>query len=258
MVEGLDGKGHVVVMDNYFSSVGLFTEMAERGIYATGTMRSNRVGIPEEFKDTKSFNGRATQGELEWRMHDSRGIGCVLWKDKRPVLLLSSHAQPIGFPCQPVDVVPHRNGAIRDEIHSSPMHKEYTTYMRGVDVADQLRASYSCQVRSHKWWHCIFYFLLDMTIVNMYIMYLSILGRQRLRKVPITHLQFRTELCHALLQNWNRRDRGERPILANVPVVCCPSYNRKRRKCFLCGKKTNFFVTYVIASSCAYDVGAMR
>jgi hypothetical protein len=191
-------------------------------------------------------------------MHESRGIGCVLWKDKRPVLLLSSHAQPIGFPCQPVDVVPHRNGAIRDEIHSSPMHKEYTTYMRGVDVADQLRASYSCQVRSHKWWHCIFYFLLDMTIVNMYIMYLSILGRQRLRKVPITHLQFRTELCHALIQNWNRRDRGERPILANVPVVCCPSYNRKRRKCFLCGKKTNFFVTYVIASSCAYDVGAMR
>jgi hypothetical protein len=41
MVEGLDGKGHVVVMDNYFSSVGLFTEMASRGIYTTGTMRSN-------------------------------------------------------------------------------------------------------------------------------------------------------------------------------------------------------------------------
>jgi hypothetical protein len=123
-------------------------------------------------------------------MHDSRGIGCALWKDKRPVLLLSTHAQPIGFPCQPVDVVPRQNGAIREEIQSSPMHKEYTTYMHGVDVVDQLRASYSCQVRSHKWWHPIFYFLLDMKIVNMYIMYLSILDRQRQKKVPITHLQF--------------------------------------------------------------------
>jgi hypothetical protein len=39
--------------------------------------------------------------------------------------------------------------------------------MRGVDVSDQLQASYSYQVRSHKWWHRIFYFLLDMTIVNI-------------------------------------------------------------------------------------------
>jgi hypothetical protein len=92
LVDGLDGKGHVVVMDNYFSSIGLFIEMAARGIYATGTMRSNRIGIPEDFKDTKSFNRRATQGQLEWRMHESRGIGSVLWKDKRPVLLISTHA----------------------------------------------------------------------------------------------------------------------------------------------------------------------
>jgi hypothetical protein len=28
MVDGLDGKGHVVVMDNYFSNIGLFTELA--------------------------------------------------------------------------------------------------------------------------------------------------------------------------------------------------------------------------------------
>jgi hypothetical protein len=205
MVDDLDGKGHVVLMDNYFSSIGLFTEMASRGIYATGTMRSNRIGIPENFKDTKSFNRMATQGDLDWHMHESRGIGYVLWKDKCPVPLISTHAQPTGFPCQPVDVVPHRNGAIWEDIHSSPMHKEYTTYMRGIDVADQLRASYSYQVRSHKWWHRIFYFLLDMTIVNMYIMYLSILGRQRVQKVPITHLQFRSELCRALLQNWQGR-----------------------------------------------------
>jgi hypothetical protein len=143
MVDGLDGRGHVVVMDNYFSSVGLYMELASRGIYAIGTMRSNRVGLPEEFKDTKSFGRTATQGDLLWRMHESHGISSILWKDKRPVLLLSTNAQPIGFPCRPVDVVPRRNGAIREDIHSLPMHKEYTTYMCGVDVADQLRASYS-------------------------------------------------------------------------------------------------------------------
>jgi hypothetical protein len=98
MVEGLDGKGHVVVTDNYFSSVGLFTDLATREIYATGTMRSNRIGLPLVFKNLRTWN-RSNQGTLEWRMPSSRGLSSVVWKDKRPVLLLSTHASPIQPPC---------------------------------------------------------------------------------------------------------------------------------------------------------------
>jgi hypothetical protein len=50
---------------------------------------------------------------------------------------------PIGFPCVPRDEVPRRNGAIREKILTSPMLLEYITFMRDVDVADQLCASYS-------------------------------------------------------------------------------------------------------------------
>jgi hypothetical protein len=46
-----------------------------------------------------------------------------------------------------------RNGAVREKIPTSPMLIEYTTFMRSVDVADQLQASYSSQSQSHKWWH---------------------------------------------------------------------------------------------------------
>jgi hypothetical protein len=45
--------------------------------------------------------------------------------------------------CMPRDEVPRRNGAVRENIPTSPMLVEYTTFMRGVDVADQLQASYS-------------------------------------------------------------------------------------------------------------------
>ena len=34
----LDKKGHVVVMDNYFTSIGLFEKLLEKGIYAIGTV----------------------------------------------------------------------------------------------------------------------------------------------------------------------------------------------------------------------------
>ena len=61
-----------------------------------------------------------------------------MWKDKCPVLLISTHAMPIEYPCVPRDEVPRCNGAIRESIETSPMLHEYTTYMREVDVANNL------------------------------------------------------------------------------------------------------------------------
>jgi hypothetical protein len=55
MLEGLWNRGHLVVMDNFFSSIGLFKELLSKGTYACGTMRSNRVGLPTDLKNTNSF-----------------------------------------------------------------------------------------------------------------------------------------------------------------------------------------------------------
>jgi hypothetical protein len=155
LLRGLEEKGHCVVMDNYFCSIPLFEELVRKGIYATGTVRSNRIGLSQHLKNTKSWK-RCEQGHIEWVMHESRTISYVMWKDKCPVLLLSTGANPIEFPYVPCDEVPRRNGAIREQIPTSPILLEYTTFMRGVEVADQLRASYSSQTRSHKWWHRVF------------------------------------------------------------------------------------------------------
>jgi hypothetical protein len=61
-------KGHLLVMDNYFSSIGHFEDLLSRGIYATDTMRTNRIGLPTNLKNTKAFK-RSSQGTTEWRMH---------------------------------------------------------------------------------------------------------------------------------------------------------------------------------------------
>jgi hypothetical protein len=90
----LDNKGHVITMDNFFTSVGLFRDLERRGIYAIGTMRSNRIGLHPDMKKIKEFRRRG-QGDLEWFMHNSRRMCLVLWKDKMHVLLLSTHAPPI-------------------------------------------------------------------------------------------------------------------------------------------------------------------
>jgi hypothetical protein len=193
LLHGLEEKGHCVVMDNFFSSIPLFRDLASKGIYATSTIRSNRIGIPSHLKNTRTWK-RYEQGHLEWAMHGNRGLSCVMWKDKCPVLLIFTHALPVGFPCIPVDKVPRRNGSMRDMDPTSSMLVEYTTFMRSVDVADQIRALYSSQCHSHKWWHRIFWAILDITEVNMYIMYLHACKR-RPNKVPTPVIHFGVQEC---------------------------------------------------------------
>jgi hypothetical protein len=77
-------------------------------------------------------------------------MSSILWKDKKPVLLLSISAILIGFPCVPIDTVPRWNGAVREAIPTSPMHVEYIIHMCSVDVTNQLQASYNIQNWSHK------------------------------------------------------------------------------------------------------------
>ena len=77
MVKGLSNVGHVVIMDNFFSSIGLFKELLKQKIYATGTKQPNCVGLPLDLKNTKSFKN-ASQGTIYWRMHDSRQISCTM------------------------------------------------------------------------------------------------------------------------------------------------------------------------------------
>jgi hypothetical protein len=74
------------VMDNYFTSIELFQKLHVRGIYATGTIRANRIGIPKILADISTMN-KSTQGSLEWRMHDSQTIACVAWRDKKTVCI---------------------------------------------------------------------------------------------------------------------------------------------------------------------------
>ena len=172
-------------------------------VFVIGTVRANRVGIPSALVDTRWWC-RADQGHLEWAMHSSWGMSSVMWKDKCLVLLLSTHALAVGLPSLFLPPkVPRRSGAMYHNIPTFPLLVEYTTYMCGVDVADQLRSSYTIQTKSHKWWHKIFNGLLDISTVNMYIMYLD-RCKQRINPIPypLTHLVFKRKLCEALLLGW--------------------------------------------------------
>ena len=164
-------------------------------------------------------------------MHESHHMTSVVWKDKKFVLLHSTHAISIGYLCMLVPIVSRRNGTVREDVMTSSIHLEYTTHMHGVNVVDQLYASYSTQNCTHKWWHTVFFFSLDMTIINMFIIYLA--EYKRWSKLPISHLQFKVQLCEALLQNWGSR---EYEAYAQSRSYCYPASIAAQRPCVVCNR----------------------
>jgi hypothetical protein len=56
LLHGLHDKGPCVVMDNFFSFVRFFRDLASKGIYATCIIRSNCIGIFSHLKNTRTWN----------------------------------------------------------------------------------------------------------------------------------------------------------------------------------------------------------
>jgi hypothetical protein len=76
-----------------------------------------------------------------------------------------------------------------------------------------------------------YFFLLDMTVVNMFIIYL--VECKRRSKKPINHLQFRVGLCEVLLHQWGPGENQGPPRSINY--------------CYLASKRCRSLVRFAMA-----------
>jgi hypothetical protein len=234
LLVGLENRGHIVVMDNFFSSIPLFVDLLEKGTYATGTVRANRIGLPTALAK-KSLYAKCTQGHLEWRMHKSQKISVIVWVDKKPVIVMSTVAPPIHGPGEECPTVERRVGHVRAPVKTSPMHHQYTRYMRGVDVADQLRGEYSCQVRTQKWWHRLLFFLLDTTVVNMWKLHTQ--QALILETRPLTHKSFQLRLAKVLASHHLRSRKCTSRFNRYDALLHMPMWSHLRKVCVECHRR---------------------
>ena len=140
----IENKEHVI-MDNFFTSVELFQDLEQQGIYAIWTMLSKCIGLHPSIINVKEFKKRLLR-DLDWMMHSLRRLSFVIWKDKQLVLLLSMHSQSITNGDLMSCSMPHCNRKKRPLIPKSPILMKHSTKMYSVDVANQLHSNF----RSHK------------------------------------------------------------------------------------------------------------
>ena len=65
----LVGKHHHIFMDNFFTSPALFRDLLQDGIYACGTVRSNRRGFPQDLKGKRILKNRYTHSTYTHALH---------------------------------------------------------------------------------------------------------------------------------------------------------------------------------------------
>ena len=163
-----DNCNHCLYFDNWFSSLPLVEYLSKRQIWCCGTVRPNRLQNLKMLSDDElKKQGR---GSIDaWHTSDAgTELVCVKWFDNKSVHLLSSFLQ-----AHPVDLVERfdkkQNKTV--EVPRPNIVKQYNKCMGGVDLADMLLALYRIEVKSKKFYHRFIFHLLDICVVNSWILY---------------------------------------------------------------------------------------
>jgi hypothetical protein len=76
---------------------------------------------------------------------------------------------------------------------------DYNKYMGGVDRADQRRANYGMNRKSRKWWHRLFWGMMDIAFVNAHVIYNKLFEEK-------TTLEFRSSISLGFIMTNKKKE----------------------------------------------------
>jgi Transposase IS4 len=180
-------------MDNYFTSVALFSELRACDFGVVGTT-CLYMEFPKPLSELKRFASK-----LDWNTLLAAVVNdtlCLAWQDNNIVLTLSN--------IYTVDKVEDFRAKVRRRPAKTLIHgriirqvfqgqntkkliipcfiDDYNYYMGGVDLANQFREAYETHKPTLRNWWPLFYWLIDVACINAYRLH------HLHEKRPLTHL----------------------------------------------------------------------
>ena len=86
LMDGLFMQGYHLYCDNFYSSPTLFKDLFDKGCFATGTVRENRIGFPSALGN--KMPKKAQRGTIRW--HRDGQLLFVKWRDTKDVCVIST------------------------------------------------------------------------------------------------------------------------------------------------------------------------
>ncbi|XP_062403805.1 piggyBac transposable element-derived protein 4-like [Sardina pilchardus] len=176
------GKGHVLYVDNWYSSPTLFLYLMKRRTGACGTVRANRKGMP-------TFPSKMRKSDVEFKRAGQ--LLAVKWHDKRDVHVLSTVSKAVIADSDKMDYMTGQ----RKSKPSCVL--DYNKHMGAVDRFDMRNSFVECTRKSLKWYKKVFFHLIDCCVHNAQIVYQQATGK------VIQPQAFRDNLMRQLLEQYH-------------------------------------------------------
>lgn len=185
-------EGSIIVTDNYYTSIDLAKELLKKKIYLVGTIKKNAKGLDKEWiqKYSKGSN-KLEKGEWEWLM--IQNISSFIWHDTKITTMISSYPGAVGndedHPFNST-IERKKKGEIIERSCPS-VANIYNENMGGVDQFGSLRGRSPTYLASKKYWHVLFWYLVDMCLVNGY------LNWKHYTKSNMSFVDYKKSICDA-------------------------------------------------------------
>lgn len=183
---------HKVYFDNYYTSLPLLKYLYQQGILSLGTVRRNR--IPDCKLPTDNEFKKLPRGTSEEYVtnYDGVDITSVIWKDNKCVTFLSTFTGKL--PEKKVKRFERKTRSYK-EVHCPELVGVYNKHMGGVDLLDSHLGRHSIRIKSKKWYFRLFYHLLDLAVINAWILYKQIQHKKDPSSKALNQKHFRLEIA---------------------------------------------------------------
>jgi len=199
LVEGIEGEYYKIFMDRFYTSIPLLIDLKAKGIGACGTTMKNCLHLD---KNSLDIIEKLKDREIVY-FEGPESITLTGWKDHKTVLVASNYHNDTEVKRQikvrKKDASNEKPSGSKEEVIIPESISHYIDGMDGVDSFDQLSSYYIPNLKSKRWYMKAFFHLLEISIMNSYIIYSNIC--QKANKKSIDHLSFRKEIIRGLIQD---------------------------------------------------------
>ena len=229
LMDPLLGKGYCLYTDNFYTSPTLADKLVDCETDTVGTVRVTRKDVPAKIKEAKLKKGETVAAYRKKSM-------VLKWKDKKDVCVLSTlHDDSM------VQVKSRRG----KETRKPKAVASYNSNMGGVDLSDNLMVHFStARNRLKKYYKKVFRHMLDMTLLNSYIVYKALGGKTTRRDFILTLSEkliskYADEIPASVRRPPRLSVKPLRLIGRHFPEYCPPTAKKERptRVCVQCRKR---------------------
>lgn len=216
-------KNFKIFADNFFSGIPLMVELKAKGIQYTGTVRKGR--LPGCALLTDKELEKAGRGAFDFRVERDSDICAVKWNDTKCVNLVSTYLGVL--PISEARRWDKKEGRFV-EIPRPNIVAEYNSKMGGVDFLDFLCGKYRYKLRSKRWYLHIFWFTVEVSVVNAWLLFRRDFKRSGLdlkKMIPLK--EFQSQIANSLIKCGKTSKKRGRPSSSDISF---PSTSRQKKK----------------------------